>query len=206
MDDRFEATFVVRTTPEETWEVLASGRRDDADGWWLPGFDTVAQPEEVDDGKRLRARKVEQPCANTEIIVTVEASETGTTVTVVQSGFGKEFFAQALDGLSIGWSHIVADFVTYLERGIKGGRHLLPWGTLGCNVHQTPAGIVVDAVFGGFAAQHDIQPGDLLLTLGGAPVLNLVEFVTALRALHTRDDVVVTWAHNREMRTATGAL
>ncbi len=205
MDDRFEATLVVRTTRDETWEALARGRRAD-DMWWLPGFDTVAEVEEVDEGKRVRTRKVEQPCANTEIIVTVEASGSGTKVTVVQSGFGSEFFAQAIDSLTIGWSHIVADVLLYLERGITGGRHARPWAMLGCNVHETPAGLEVDAVWGGFAERVGMQPGDLLLTVAGAPVLTRRELETVMRVCPAGREIEATWAHERELVGATNAL
>lgn len=205
MEDRFEATFVVRTTPDETWEVIAQGRRDD-NTWWLPGFEANVEVEDVDDGKRLRGRKVTQPCANTEIVVTVEASESGSTVTIVQSGFGKEFFAQAVDGLTIGWTHIVGDFALYLERGVRGGRHLLPWGSLGCTVHETPAGLEVNGVQGGFAQQHGIEPGDILLTIRNAPLWNLREFFTVARLLRKGDEVEVTWVHDRDLMRATGAI
>jgi hypothetical protein len=205
MDDRFEATFVVRTTPDETWEVLAGGRRAD-DTWWLPGFDTVAPVEEVDDGKRVRVRKVHEPCANTEIVVTVEAADTGTKVTIVQSGFGTEFFAAAVNELSVGWSHILADFALYLERDVKGGRHMMPWGSLGCTVQPTANGLVVDSVWGGFAQTNGMQAGDVLLSIGGAPLCNVVELCTALRALQGRDNVAVTWARDRELVSAVGTL
>jgi hypothetical protein len=205
MDDRFEATFVVSVDADEVWSVLAKGRRSD-NTWWLPGFDTVAEVTDVDEGRRLQARKVEQPCAGTEIVVTVEDSATGTTVTVVQSGFGKDFFAQALDALSIGWSFIVADVMVYLELGIDGGRHMRPWAALGCNVHETPAGLVVDAVWGGFAQRAGIAPGDLLLSVAGAPVLTRRELETVMRIVPTGDEIEATWAHDRELRRTSAAL
>jgi hypothetical protein len=205
MEDRFDATFIVRTTPDETWEVLAEGRRDD-NTWWLPGFEAKVEVEEVDDGKRLRGRKLTQPCANTEIVVTVEASESGSTVTIVQSGFGTESFARAVDGLTIGWTHIVADFALYLERGVRGGRHLMPWGNLGCSVHETPAGLEVNGVQGGFAQRNGIAPGDVLLTIRGTPLWNLREFFTAVRMLREGDEIEMTWVHDRELMRATGAV
>jgi hypothetical protein len=204
MEDRFEATFVVSTAPGETWDVLAQGRRGD-DQWWLPGFVTTAEVLDVDEGKQLQARKTQQPCAGTEIVVTLEASRTGTTVTIVQSGFGA-FFEQALDGLSIGWSHIVADFLVYLERGIDGGRHARPWAALGCNVHETATGLVVDNVWGGFARTAGIEADDLLLTVGGAPILTRRELETVMRVVPAGTAIEATWAHGRELARATAPL
>jgi hypothetical protein len=204
MDDRFEATFVVSTTPGDTWEVLARGRRGDG-RWWLPGFVTTAEVCGVDEGKQLHTRKTEQPCAGTEILVTLEASGTGTKVTIVQSGFGA-FFEQALDALTIGWSHIVADFLVYLERGIDGGRHARPWAMLGCNVHETEGGLVADSVWGGFAQAAGIEAGDLLLTVAGAPVLTRRELETVMRVVPAGTPIEATWAHGRELARATAPL
>jgi hypothetical protein len=204
MDDRFEATFVVSTAPADTWAELARGRRSD-DRWWLPGFVTTAEVCAVDEGKQLRARKTEQPCAGTEIVVTLEASESGTKVTIVQSGFGA-FFEQALDALTIGWSHIVADFLVYLERGIDGGRHARPWAALGCSLHETAAGLAVDSVWGGFAEAAGLQADDLLLTVGGAPILTRRELETVMRVMPAGTEIDATWAHGRDLARATAQL
>jgi hypothetical protein len=205
MEDRFETTFIVEMAPDRTWKVLAEGER--AGGrWWLPGFETEADVLRVDEGHEVHVRKTAQPCAGTEIMVTLEASESGTRVTVVQSGFGREFFEQALDGLTIGWSHIVADVALYLERGVRGGRHARPWAMLGCNVHETGTGLEVGAVWGGFAQRVGIEPGDVLLTIGGAPVVNRRELETCMRVFRAGEPLEATWAHERELATATAAL
>ena len=150
MEDRFETTFVVEMSAADAWKVIATGERS-SDRWWLPGFDATTEVVSVEEGRRLHTRKIEQPCAGTEIVVTVEASVSDAKVTVVQSGFDPDFLAAALDAIAIGWSHIVADFILYVERGVPGGRHLRPWAMLGCNLEETPTGLEIGAVWGGFA-------------------------------------------------------
>jgi hypothetical protein len=205
MYDRFEATFVVAVPPDAAWSALAAGRRDEHE-WWLPAFDSATEVAAVDDGRALHVRKTDEPCAGTEIVVTFEAAAAGTTVTVVQSGFGKELFAQSLEWLSVGWGHIVADLALYLERGVEGRRHRRPWGTLGCNVHETAAGLVVGSVFGGFARRVGLAPGDVLLLVGGAPVANVRELATVMRVFGAGDEIEAHWVRDRAVVRAAAVL
>jgi hypothetical protein len=205
MEDRFETTFVVELAADDAWSVIAEGKRA-GDRWWLPGYEAEAQVVDVEPGSSLRARKVEPPCEGTEIVVTVEASGSGAKVTVVQSGFGSAFFESALDALTIGWSHIVADFVLYLERGVRGGRHARPWAMLGCNVHESPVGLEVDEVWGGFAQRAGLARGDVLLTVGGAPLVTRRELETVMRLAADGEPIEATWAHERALCSATATL
>src|SRR5262245_58860353 len=173
MDDRFEATFVVDAPRAEVWQRLREAEAPGPPGpgpgqWWLPAFESPAEELDCDEGRSVRLVKAAQPCAGTEIAVTLEASGGGTKVTVVQSGFGA-LFDQMLNALSIGWSHIVADLALYLETGVRGGRHLAPWASIGCSVREIQAGLQVDTVFGGLAAEAGLEPGDVLLAVGSAP-------------------------------------
>ncbi len=108
--------------------------------------------------------------------------------------------------MTIGWSHIVADVLLYLERGVAGGRHVRPWATLGCNVHETPGGLEIDAVWGGFAERVGMQRGDLLLTVAGAPVVTRRELETVTRVCPTGGEIEATWVHERALTGATSAL
>ena len=130
MGDRFEAVFAVDAPADEVWNAFVRDDTSDPARWWLPGFDATGEEIEVDPGRLLRVHKDSFPCQGTEIAVTLAATETGTKVTVVQSGFGA-IFDEMLDALEIGWSHIIADLALNLQRGVRAGRHQRPWATLG---------------------------------------------------------------------------
>ena len=215
MDDRFEATFVVDTPQADVWRRLrdAAPLGDQAEGetlsrsarWWLPAFESPADELDRVEGRSVRLKKAAEPCAGTEIAISLEASSGGTKVTVVQSGFGA-LFDQMLNALSIGWSHIVADLALFLESGVRGGRHLAPWASLGCTVREVPTGLGVDNVFGGLAAEVGLEPGDVLLAVGTAPVAFERELQTLMRVFGTGDKVEVTWARGGNVLRATGVL
>jgi hypothetical protein len=214
-EDRFQATFSIEATPAAVWRALA----DVADGgdtsavtgegpahWWLPGFEASGAVLEAKEGLLLRLRKDRQPCAGTEIVVTLEAEGSGTRVTVVQSGFGA-LFDIALDALEIGWSHIVADFTLFLRRGVRGERHTMPWATLGCALAETDCGLEVTAVYPqSFGDRAGLRAGDILLSAGGAPVLKRRELETVLRIVREGHEMDATWVRGREKLTARAAI
>ena len=203
MDDSFNAVFVVDSPPDAVWDSLRDGGQ--GTRWWLPAFESPADQLEVDEGRYVRLEKVAEPCAGTEIAITLEAAGNGTRVTVVQSGFGA-LFDQMLNAVSIGWSHIVADLALFLQSGVRGGRHLAPWASLGCTVREVQPGLEVDHVFGGLAAEAGLEPGDVLLAVGNAPVVFERELQTLMRVFGVGDKVDVTWARGGEILHATGAL
>lgn len=91
--DGFEATFRVRLDRTTAWRRL-TGRPLDATGddegehLWLPGFDSAATVVDANPPERLRATKDDEPCAGTDIVVTLIDEGTGTRIHVVQSRFG----------------------------------------------------------------------------------------------------------------------
>jgi hypothetical protein len=210
-DDGFEATFVVSLPRDQAWARLRDaapaldGLPEPREGqWWIPGVEGAADELEVDEGTRLRARKATMPCKGTEIVVTLEDADTGTRITFVQSGFG-DGFAEARPWLEAGWWAIRADLFLYFERGVSAGRHLRPWGSVGGEVRETPAGLVVDGVeHDGFLDRAGVRAGDLLLTLGGAPVVNVRELASVVRSHRTGDSMKVRVV--RPDGTVAGAL
>jgi hypothetical protein len=213
MDDRFEATFGVEVSPDDAWAALTGavptgpGALEPAPGRkWMPAFEAYGEVLEIVPGRVLRVRKETQPCKDTEIAVILEATETGTQVTVVQSGFGA-FFEAALEALTIGWEEIVADLALFLERGVRAARHLSPWAAIGCDVSRAAPGLVVGRAYpSGFAERAGLQSGDILVRVGGAPVSNRRQLETLLRLFRTGEDLEVTFVRGRELCTARAAL
>jgi hypothetical protein len=186
--DGFEATFVVSTPRARAWELLRSaqpatpslaapgpGQR------WIPAIEGAAEDIDVVPGELLRARKVTEPCAGTEIVITFEDEASGTRITVVQAGFGPGFEARR-SWLAAGWAAILADFVAFFERGVALGRHATMWWSIGCDVSETAEGLVVGGLSDdGFAARAGLARGDLILQLAGTPVLNVRDLAVLVR-------------------------
>lgn len=183
--DGFEATFRVRLDRESTWQRLTEHAEDGPgdEHMWLPGFDSQVTVVESEPPGRLRAVKDDEPCAGTDIVITLEDDGTGTRIHVVQSRFG-DWLPARYEMMSVGWRYIVADLRTYLSTAVHAGRHARPWGDLGADATTDDGAIRIDRVRdGGLAAQLGMADGDLLVTLGGAPLASLDDLVVVLRVL-----------------------
>ena len=179
----FEATFSIEVRRGLAWLRLTETPSDpDVEGHlWLPGFDSSVTVVDSDPHHRLRATKDEEPCAGTEIVVTLEDHATGTRILVVQSGFG-DWLGNRRDLMSVGWRQIVADLETYLATGVHARRFLRPFGDFGATTYVADGGIRIGAVRpDGLAAQLGLVDGDLLVELSGAPVVSLDDLFTILR-------------------------
>src|SRR5262245_23947747 len=180
MKDGFETTFVVSTPRGKAWELLVAAQPiSDAlttpgEGqWWIPAIEGPADPIEVIPESRLRCTKAAEPCRGTEIVITFEDDESGTRITIVQTGFGAGF-AEQRPWLEAGWFAIAADFVSFFERGVALGRHAAMWWDLGCDVFETAEGLVVGNVrVATFAGQAVLHRGDLIVHRPGAAVLTV---------------------------------
>lgn len=183
--DGFEATFRIQLDRPTAWARVVGGEEAVAPGdqLWLPGFDSRATVQEIDEAQRLLARKDDEPCAGTDIVVTLEDEGTGTRVHVVQSGFG-DWLPAMYDAMAIGWRHIVADLQTFLVTTVHARRHARPWGDLGATTTPTEGGLRLGAVApGGLAERLGLADGDLLVALCDTPVVTREELETALRVI-----------------------
>ena len=213
-DDGFEATFVVSTPRAEAWQRLASATPADptpspaAPGqWWIPAIEAPADEREVIEETLLRAEKATEPCRGTEIVITMEDAETGTRITIVQTGFGAGF-AEQRPWLAAGWSVILADLVVFFEHGVALGRHLTWWWMLGCVVIETDEGLRIgDVTVDGFAARAGLQRGDLIVTLAGSPVVSVRDLSILLRGpLHTGVEADVTYLRGTDVGRTSGVM
>ena len=201
--DRFETTFSIAASPDVVWKRL--DQRDGEGHWLLPAFEALGEEIDVETGSRLHVRKVTEPCAGSEIVIVLEHEASGTKVTVSQSGF-PAWFAFATDAFAIGWRHIVADLALYLDRGVRGDRHARTWATLGCSLLETTVGLeVIETMPGTLADKIGLVTGDVVLTVGGAPIVTRAELETMMR-ISGGEEVEVEWAHGDEKLAATGTL
>jgi hypothetical protein len=202
-EDGFAATFVVSTPRAEAWKRLEELRDEQ---WYIPGVEAPADELEVVPESRLRVRKAVEPCKDTEIVITFEDEDTGTRITFVQTGFG-EGFTQARPWLEAGWWAIRADLYAFFEHGVQLQRHAR-WGpSIGCDVTETGAGLVVTRVGdAGFASQAGMAKGDLIVTLHGSPVVNVRELAAVMRAFKAGEEFRATYLRNGERMKGTGTL
>lgn len=199
--DGFEATFRLRVDRDTAWQRLTSRPLDDDenadhDQLWLPGFDSAATVIDAEPPDRLQATKDDQPCAGTDIVVTLTDDDTGTRIHVVQSRFGDRLPAPR-DLMAIGWQHIVADLHTFLATGAHARRHLRPWGDVGAIITARDGGLLVEGIRpGGLADRLGLADGDLLTALAGAPVTALADLNTILRAIDPRSTPPAEWVRD----------
>ncbi len=211
MKDDFEATFVVDLAPDEVWETLTRRTLEADPGgevhYVLPGFPSFTSLPlkgasctliEMQAGRLLRVKKDHEPCAGTEIAVRLEQAETGTRVSVVQSGFGPFLDIVGRDAVFGHGHQIVADFQLYIERGLTVPGTV--WGAnLGARTNHTPVGLEIVAVdAGGFAETAGLRAGDLLLTLRGIRLHDTQQLWTVLALTEPGTSSDVSWARGRE--------
>lgn len=183
--DRFEATFRVRLDRASVWQRLTNhpDKTEHDEHLWLPGFDAQVTLAEIEPPHRLRGTKDDEPCAGTDIAITLEDDDTGTRIHVVQSRFG-DWLPKRYGMMTVGWRYIVADLHTYLATGAHPRRHHRPWGDLGADATAADGGLHIHHVRdGGLAERLGMADGDLLVVLNGAPVASLDDLSTILRVL-----------------------
>jgi hypothetical protein len=202
--DGFEATFRLRIDRETAWRRLTENgaSSDEGEQVWLPGFDSQATIVDAEPPRRLHGTKDDEPCAGTDIVVTLDDDELGVRIHVVQSRFGA-WLPEHYEMMAVGWRYIVADLQTYLATGVHARRHLRPWGDLGADATAIDGAIRVDGVRdGGLAGHLGLADGDLLVTLAGAPVASLDDLVTVLRILDTDRAPAAEWIRSGSLLTA----
>jgi Activator of Hsp90 ATPase homolog 1-like protein/PDZ domain len=205
--DRFQASFRLRIDRATAWHRLtaADAGPDEAAHLWLPGFDSHVTVVEATAPDHLRATKDDEPCAGTDIVVTLEDVDTGTRVHVTQSRFG-DWLPARYEIMSVGWRYIVADLQTYLATGVHARRHLRPWGDLGAEVTAIDGGVGIDRVREGTLAHRlGLADGDLLVSLGGAPVASLDDLLTVLRVLDATAPPDAEWIRSGALMVAAPA-
>jgi uncharacterized protein YndB with AHSA1/START domain len=205
--DRFHASFRLRIDRDTAWHRLTADEAgsDVPAHLWLPGFDSQVTVVDAAAPDRLRATKDDEPCAGTDIVVTLEDEDTGTRVHVTQSRFG-DWLPTRYEIMSVGWRYIVADLQTYLATGVHARRHLRPWGDLGAEATAIDGGVSIDGVREGTLAHRlGLTSGDLLVTLAGAPVASLDDLVTVLRVLDATTRPDAEWIRSGALMTTPSA-
>ncbi len=205
MDDQLEFIGNLEVPQAEAWRRCRLPGATAADHCRVPGFPSVdgepgcaAAVLDCMPQKLLRCRKLDMPCAGTEIAIRLgpaNAAGWPTRVTVSQQGFGGVLPREILQ---VHWRQIAADFLLYLEREIT-----VPgtaWGiALDADVKQTQTGLAITgAAERGLAGRCGLRTGDLLLTVGPVRVHDLAQLWTVLALLPADREVALGWARGTE--------
>jgi predicted metalloprotease with PDZ domain len=166
-------------------------------------------PIEVVPGKLLQYRQwAQSPDAGIETTVVFEDVEHGTRITFTQVGFGgpTRFGSEEVNR---GMDETLADLVLYLEHGVHFARHrdVRSRSGLGAMFKRVPGGLGVTEVAGdSFASDIGIQPGDILLQLGGGSVFDHPDVIFFTRDHEAGEEVDAVYAHDKEVRRVRGRL
>jgi uncharacterized protein YndB with AHSA1/START domain len=223
---RFEKTFSLSVPAGRAWQAFTDPKDLEV---WLPGkidrtdvapggritweggeygqelaWDIVS----ADPPNSLVFRESGILAGETEVTVTFEQADTGTRVTVTQAGFGDdEDWQHHLESAGHSWGQTLAALDLYLRTGARYDRFFTFRSGLGMLTKDELAGPVVHSVGAdSFAANAGLQPGDIILKLGAAPVFSYADLWLFTREHAAGEQVEVTFVHDREVRTATAAL
>ena len=223
MSRKIEKTFTVAAPVSRAWTAFVDGDErakweaceyeiEPVPGgkirWTLPGLEANGHVEEVETERLLRYVETGGPHLDSEITITFEAVDQGTRISITHAGFGDtDDWGEWIEGTTLGWGQAIADLIVYLEHGVVAGRFVGSMEPPGMRTHDTPAGLVIDAVMeGGLAAQAGLARGDLILSAGGAAIYTLPELWVLLREHGPGDPLEIEYVRDGKKLTGKGTL
>jgi len=178
MSTAYERTAIVEAPVRRAWRVFVDDKESEA--WMGTRPSDVFETEEVKIGAIERNSLVSWSQSQAglagwyETTVRFEEVASGTRITVVRSGFGdSEDWIHYAESTSHGWDEMIADLVLYLETGVRGTRHFPFRSGIAATTLPSAAGLkITHVVPGGFACNAGMQPGDVLIRLNRASVVD----------------------------------
>jgi uncharacterized protein YndB with AHSA1/START domain len=224
MTQSFEKTFVVAVPVDRAWRAMTDPK--ELNKWYFPmrvNEDGTTETEILGAERKtemvafepnrmfhtkttMTGREVFGAVAGTrEMVVVFESIETGTRITITNSGFGD---AEDLSGIMRGQEETIADLILYLETGVAFPRHHhgeKSW--IGFSAKELRSGLVIAAVQPGtFAAALGLQPGDILVELGGASVFGFAEVQFFTKEHAPGERASAAWIRNGELTRGSAEL
>jgi uncharacterized protein YndB with AHSA1/START domain len=229
MSRDLERTFSVSAPLERVWEAMTDP--EELNLWYLPfrvaedgsthteilGVDRASEVVEFEPKRMLRMRTEyagdEQwpvlPPSTRAMTVVLEATDTGTRVRITHSGFGEGAeWDQVLGATARGVEETIADLVLYLQTGVGVRRHPAMGDTVhGIGAREVAAGLEVSSVRPmSFAAELGLEPGDLLVELGGAGVFGFRELFFFTREHAPGERIDAAWVRDGHLKRGTADL
>jgi uncharacterized protein YndB with AHSA1/START domain len=224
MGRSFEKTFVVAVPVERAWKAMTDP--EELNKWYFPvevsadgsmkteiiGEQRTSEVVDFEPGRMFKTRTtltgregwgIVQ--GTREMTVVFEATESGTRITITNAGFGD---TEDLSGVMRGQEETIADLILYLETGVAFPRHhhgVRSW--IGFSGGETRAGLWVRSVQPGtFADRLGLQPGDLLVELGGASVFSFAEVQFFTKEHGPGETASAAWVRDGQLMRATAEL
>ena len=213
MSAKFERTFVVAVQVAKAWEAFT--KEEERQAWMgeapTAEFETVElKLGEVERHRRLSWSHSQEPGLDGwyDTTVTFEEVDSGTKITIVRSGFGdSEAWRHYAENTTRGWDEMIADLILYLETGVRASRHFSFLSGIGAPTLQSDPGVrITHVVPGGFAEEAGMRPGDLILRLNGASVVDISDVAFLCREHTPGSEVAVDYARAGEVLSGRGTL
>lgn len=207
IDQAWDA-FMDRATPAP-WNHVFTG-----DPYFGNGAIEVEETERVESDEERRLVWIEREGVDVvEMTVTFTAGESGARITLTRAGFGSSSTLEnRVGGRFLGWVESMHDFALFLERGMRAVRHT-PSGRgfrklalLGLDIRESALGVVAGDVRAGLGREAGVQPGDLLLTVNGAPIFSRADAWLFQRLLQPGQEVELTYLRGRETRSGRASV
>lgn len=136
-----------------------------------------------------------------EMVVSLEAIESGTRLTVTRSGFGSgDDWIDKNTARLLGWENALHDLGLFLESGLALGR-IHEWkSAFAVTLTEVPGGLRARSVLaGGFGDQAGVQPGDLVIRIAGVPVFDRSDQWFVQRMFDPGDEVSIEYVRGGEL-------
>lgn len=143
-----------------------------------------------------------------EMTVSLEESETGTRLTITRSGFGSgDEWTSTHSARLLGWEQALHDLGVFLESGLTMGR-IHEWrSAFGVELFETAAGLRAGNVRpGAYAEEAGMQPGDLVIRIGGVPVFTRSDQWLLQRLYRPGDEVEIEYIRDGAILRGRGAM
>ncbi len=145
-----------------------------------PGYEPVEGV--VEDIVPLRSLKWRVTADRSVIEERFDESDGGTTVTVVHTSDAEGWPDHEAEAIALGWNESIADLVLFLEHRVRFTRHMTLRSLIGAVTRATSAGVeVVSVKAGTYAEDVGLQPRDLVVQLGRAPIFDRSDLALLMR-------------------------
>jgi uncharacterized protein YndB with AHSA1/START domain len=224
MGGSFERTFTVAVPVERAWRAMTDPK--ELNKWYFPlevredgststailGEERSSEVVEFEPLKMFHTRTTLTgseawgiQAATREMTVVFESIESGTRITITNSGFGD---GEDLTGVMRGQDETISDLILYLETGVAFPRHHhgeKSW--IGFAGREVPAGLEVTSVQPDtFADRLGMKAGDLLVELGGASVFSFAEVQFFTKEHSAGEQATAGWIRDGELLRGSAKL